>query len=1424
MPSAVRWLTVLIVVAVIALVASGAFAPALAEPLKPSEVPEPLRPWIDWVLRGHEDAVCPFLPAGDPRPRSSPGEGGEDQAPQAMAAEPRSEEAASGHRACVWPARLELTIDDHGGRFAQDWLVHRDDWVPLPGDVRFWPQEVSVDGRAKVVELREGQPGVDLDAGRHRITGRFEWESLPPLLRVPAATGLLALTVRGREVPFPVRDAAGGVWLQKQGGPEEESRVDLAVHRFVDDDVPLIMTTRLEMRVSGRSREVLFGRVLPDGFVPMQLAGPLPARLDPAGRLLVQVRPGSWVLTIAARHTGPVSALARPDAGGPWAEDEVWVFQARPALRQVALSGLAAIDPQQTTLPADWRSLPAYIMKSGDTLRIEEKQRGDADPAPDQLTIDRRLWLDFNGGGWTIRDHIGGSFVRSWRLEMPAPAILGRVSIDAVDQVITRRAVDAPPGFEIRQGQASVEADSRIPGRARSFPALGWNADFTRASGRIHLPPGWRLLHATGVDDIDATWVSAWTLLDLFLVLILTLASARLWGRRYGLLTFAALGLSWIEVGAPRWTWVAAVVAAALVAALPEGRVWRVARVLHMAAIVVLVLVLVPFLVQQARTALYPALERPMVWWSQVGSGGIGETRLDEFGNAGDVLDMAGDMEMLAKRSSDYSQASAPPPVEQKGGFLSSNLAPDPRMVAQTGPGLSDWSWRRIDLAWRGPVGRGQPLRLFLLPPIACALLCWARVGLLTALTIVLILAGLRRRLVPGAPGAPLGAAAIAMVLGGLFVLAPAPASAAEFPPGEMLESLRERLLEPPDCGAACLSCPRLALEATPSTLRLRIEIDAAAAAAAPLPGGADMWMPTRVLLDGTPAPGLLRAGDGRLWIALTPGRHQVLMEGPLGDRDSVPLPLPLPPGLVTARADGWRVDGLQEGRAEETLQLARLRGHGDRGTTLEPGTMPPFVRVERALEIGLRWEIRTHVTRLTPAGTAVLIEVPLLPGEAVTSADVRVREGRAVVGLSPEAAEFQWTSVLDVAGSIHLKAPGGIPWTEIWRLAASPVWHVDAEGLAPMHPGDTAALRTLEWRPWPGESLTLRVTRPAPVDGRTLTIDGSTLVLAPGLRMADATLDLRLRASRGGEHSITLPAGAMLLSVTIDGTTQPIRQDGDHVILPLTPGRHAMQIAWREARGIGALMRIPTIDLGAESVNARVTVRMPADRWTLFAGGPRLGPAVLFWSNLIIALLVSFGLAATGLTPLRWRHWFLLSLGLTQVPLWSTLVIAGWLLVLGLRRTRPPAHSGAFDGLQILITAWTLAAAVLLFWAIEHGLLGLPDMQVTGNGSTSGTLEWYLDRSDGTLPRPWVLSVPLLVYRVAMLAWALWLAAAMVRWLRWGWECFNTGGIWSSLRRPRRDGGATPPPDGGSPGGGSPPVIGPVPAAPGVASRGGTN
>jgi hypothetical protein len=256
-------------------------------------------------------------------------------------------------------------------------------------------------------------------------------------------------------------------------------------------------------------------------------------------------------------------------------------------------------------------------------------------------------------------------------------------------------------------------------------------------------------------------------------------------------------------------------------------------------------------------------------------------------------------------------------------------------------------------------------------------------------------------------------------------------------------------------------------------------------------------------------------------------------------------------------------------------------------------------------------------------------------------------------------------------------------------------------------------------------------------------------------------------------------------------------------VALALRPAAQKISLSWREPRGMSLWFRGPEVDLNTGSVNANIHVNVPASRWILLVGGPRLGPAVLFWSLLVVILVTAWALGRVRLTPLATRDWVLLGIGLSQVPLIAAAAVAGWLLALSLRRKQGEKVDRAltFDLLQILLAFWTLLALAILFWAVQQGLLGTPEMQIAGNSSYGSELHWYADRTGELLPRPWMLSVPLLVYRLAMLAWALWLALALLRWLRWGWESFTEGGGWRRLRSPRPPAPSPGPPESLAPG-----------------------
>jgi hypothetical protein len=1279
-------------------------------------------------------------------------------------------------------------------------------FVALPGDAERWPEDVRVDDEPAAPSLRDGRPELRLEPGLHELRGRFVWAQLPALLAVPQETGLVALRLGGAAVEFPERDELGRLWLRAVGDEAQagERRIELELHRKVTDEVPLQLETRITLRVSGPAREEILGPVLPGGFLAFALESPLPVRLEADGTLRAQVRPGSFELSLLARQVQTVTEDGAEVLAAPVPRDdavsaarEVWVFEARPELRLVTVAGVP-VDPQQTSLPGEWHQLPAYLLEAGSPLRLTQRRRGNADPVPDELRLQRAWHLDLEGGGATVTDRIEGSFRARARLEMGEGTELGRASVNGADQFLTRVAGSPKVGIQVSPGPVEIVADSRVEASAFALPAVGWDRDFTGLSAVLELPPGYELLHAAGVDRARWSWIERWDLLDLFLVLVVAVAFLRLYGPLFGGLAALTLALTATEPGAPRWVWVAVLAAEALRRAVPAGRFARLLSAARWLCLAALALLAVPFAVASLRAALYPALSAPPSHLAPAAVAELapGSPAAEEAGTMAGALAEDAAMEAApeqlralgyqsgkVRRHIDAARLGRAARAPRASGEPRVDWSPsqDPNARVTTGPGVPTWSWRKVQLEWSGPAPRDAVLRLFLLPPFANALLGILRVLLLGALAARLLGVRFARPLLPVVPPAAL---LLFSILG-----APAPAGGAEFPPPELLDELRARLTEDAPCTPDCAVLSRLGIEARGARLRLTLELSAAAETAVPLPGGSSSWLPAEVRENGAQTRALRRGEDGSLWLRVGAGAHRVELEGPLPPQDVVALPLPLPPRRAEAELEGWTLEGLRpDGSVEAALQLVREAGSEPAAAEVrESQALPPFLRVERSFLLGLNWTASTSVMRLSPPEAALVVEVPLLEGESVTTPEVEVKEGKARLALAPGAVAAGFESVLAVRDQLVLDAPSGVPWSESWRLAASPIWQLTPEGIPPIQADPGAAGADLEWRPWPGESVRVAVARPEGVAGATLTLDSSRLQLRPGVRSTDAELELALRSSQGGEHRVTLPEGATLQRVAIDGREQPLRQEGRAVVLPVRPGTEAVAIAWREAEGIRSFWRAAEVEVGAPSVNAATEVHPPAGRWLLWVSGPPLGPAVLFWPVLAAYLAIAATLGRTRLAPLRGRDWALLALGLTQVGVVGAGVVVLWLLALGARAehgTRVPGRW--FDLLQLALVALTLAALAALFAAIRAGLLGLPDMQIGGYGSSAELLRWYQDRSGSVLPRPRVVSLPLGVYRLAMLLWALWIAQALVAWLRFGWRAFSAGELWRPLRRGR--------------------------------------
>lgn len=1523
-----RWLCSLGALFLTVLTARSEPAPSASS----RELPPALQPWKDWATWDDTHRLCP-TPYSDAK-----------------------------QHLCFWPSRFGLQVKKEGAQFDLAVTVFHETWLPLPGNGEIWPVEVRVDGKPVAVLTHDNSPAIKLTAGTFHIEGAFRWTDYPQRLPMPREIGLLSLVVEGQPIASPVWDSEGDLWLRRDGSTEQTDKDSLTVHLYaaLEDGNPLWLRTQVELLVSGKSREESLGTIVPEGWKLASVTSPIPTAIDDAGRLKAQVRAGKWTIQADAfRFDNPKTFRFAADAKVPVAEELV-AFRAQPGFRVVEITGSTSIDVSQTTFPNEWRSLPVYRWDVSTSFQFEERMRGMGQQKPEGLKIAREWWLDENGGALTFRDHLTGTMQQIWRLDAAPGQDLGSVRSLGQGQLITRNPQSTASGVEIRTRNLNLEATGRMA-RTTAYSATGWHSDADNLHITLNLPPGSRLFALFGADWVKGDWLTAWTLLDLFLLLVFTLAVFRLWGLRVALLAFAAFGLSYHELGAPRYAWLALIVPLALQRVVPEGWGRRIVDAAKWLTITAFVLVLVPFVAQQVQQALYPQLEEvrsvassaeafaPMVlrqdnrddptgtaeiyaklqtiWIPKlelrdatlnealdylhrqsiefdtrpgprrgvtfvtrdidsafrdartsvsltnisliealkyvtslsntkyrvepdsvvIVPMGAATTELtqEEFAapphlvtgpivdgriNAVELLKSWGatfpegssahyipstnrlvvrntqdNLELVGQMVQPFGVGPAPlaiPGLEPIPGgpseryssapltiaarrVTNDNLSYDSKSRIQTGPGVPEWTWRQVSFGWNGPVVASQQVTPVLISLGLERLLTVLRVGLLLMLAAVLL--GVRK-----VGGSALKVSGKAVAMAAVLSLI-SKASAQGIPDSATLTKLRERVLQASDAypNAAEIPLATLTLGAD-RKLTLDCEIHAALQVAVPLPGRLPGWSPVAVTLDDRPEVAVRRS-DGYLWVVVPAGVHRVRVEGLLANVTEWEWTFQLAPRQVKIEAPDWSVSGLSpSGRPEAQVLFALKQKTSATQATYDRQDLQSVAKVSRTVELGLVWQVHSAVSRLSAPGKAISLRIPLLPGESVLSSGVTVRDGFIEVRLGAQDTTFSWESGLATTPTIQLATRPSDTWVEEWRLVASPVWNVALGGLPPIFETQATELIPV-WQPWPGETTELKVGRPEAISGATITVSRGTHTISLGERQRTSRLELNLRCSLGEDFAIQLPPEAEVTSLEHDGRALPVRIDHGKVIVPLKPGEQRLSLGWKISAPLGARFVADEVGLPVESANIDTVITVPDGRWTLWAAGPLRGPAVRFWGILLCSLLAALALARAPHSPLRLIEWMLLAIGLTQVPLPAALVVVGWLFVLVWRGLPPfqAIHPLRYNFFQLIIIALSLASLGILLTVVGEGLLGQPEMFISGNGSTTSTLRWFQPRSESLLPRPACLTISLWWYRFAMLAWALWLATAVIRWLQWAWKQFTTGPAWK--RKPAAV--VTPPP-----------------------------
>jgi len=1329
-------------IALFGLLISWPFSLHAATPYVPAE----LDPWVQWINEAHPERNCPA-------------------------------DAMSGDvTRCTWISRIGLNVGERLS-FVMTVRTFAAVNVPLPGSTALRPIDVTANGNPVAVTGQD-QPLVRLEAGTHTLAGEIRWAHRPASVPVPAQFGLLALTVDGESVPQPlVRD--GAVVLARNTAIETAQVADtqtVDVYRLVVDNEPLSTQTVVSLDVAGRPRLISLGRALLDGFELMAFESDLPARIAANGDLEVQAIAGEHEIRFGARANKVLTSIGMEQRGDIWPSQEIWGFVPDRNLRLVEAGGAPGVDLSQVDWPEfgggfNGEGAQGFLVSKDQPLELSELQRGNPDPPPDAIGVSREIWVNFAGDGFIVKDRLSAQIRQAKRLAASYP--LGRIELDGEPELVNTVS-GGEPGIELQQGNYIIESVSAVARDAEQL-ANGWRVDAQSLTGTLHLPPGWRLLWAEGVDSAPESWLEGWSLWNVFVLVFAVVLAFRSLKPAFAILSLLGLLLLLPGESGIAVCWLLAIGAVSVLKRFDEGKLVRIGRTVTWVWLVITSLITLDLAITSAQQAVYPQLE-PKDWVS---------TSVDQQSADGYAMDMA--PAAAAPVESDLARGQVMEEVMVTAAKAARQVYRNryqEGVQVQTGPGLPQWTWNVQSLVWNGPVAATQTLDLTLARP-ALVRLGHVATAIVSVLLIALLFLALLGRESVQARLPRLVSGLLPLLLVSLIAV-PEESRADSTPSESILKVLEERLMKKPECFPGCASVESLGIRLAAGQAVLDLRVHAGSLVSVPLISGST-WMPTSVIVDGEAAV-LTRQGN-TLEVAVREGVHRVQLAGAVSHLERFEIGLPTQPAVIETSVDEvWLISGLIEGRAvggSLGFERQKRQEARDDASVLQQDAAAPFVEIRRHIRFDLDWQVSTEVTRLAPVIGGFTVKVALLPGESILEGGYQADGGFVEVVFGPTDEDRQWNGVLKRESPLTLQAAQSGDQMQRWFIESTNLWHVSHEGLTPVLDED---VNGVSFRPRNGEELVLTATPTEPLPGNTSTVESVRHHITPGDRLATHQLDLGLRASQGGNYLLTLPEGTnSVVSVVIDGNEAPIPLKDNQLALPVLPGSTSYVIGWTSEETVGVrYTATPPVFAGATS-NITSEVQFPENRWVLLLGGPTMGPAMLFWGVMIVVLVLAAGIARIPGIALTRTDALLLAAGLALCNLEATLLVAVWLLLLAVRpRWLESITSAASKNLVQILTGFvTVITVLVLIASVPDALLSSPDMHIEGNDSGSHFYRWFTDQAGEMPPAPWVISLPMWVYRAAMLGWSLWLAFALIRWVRAAWEGFKSPEAWYERQKP---------------------------------------
>ena len=1387
-------LNILIFIFSVFLFANNAFA---SSDSWKENIPDELRPWINWVSKDLVKNPCP------------------------------STHNDFSNKLCDFMTHLRINVENNKIFFTEKLYIYEDTFVKLLGGKNLFPYDVKDDDKNIQVIYKNNAPYVFLKKGSHEISGTIRIENGEDEILLPENVATLKFLKNDKEEKnVSIIKNKLQLGLAKNIVKENKEQIknitddniDIQVRRILNDDLPFTVTTLLKLNISGKEREINLGKVVfPDTRV-ININSSLQVKLDDSKNFIFKASSGTYEVQIESIYDAIPDKIPFFKSTNDFPDEEIWGYILNDTLRTTQINGAVNISPINFGYPIKNSSMRVYEIKNNQNFEIVEKERAPIIDATNSLTLQRTLWLNFKGDGYFALDNLNGQIKKNDIMEISDDFNLAKANINGSDVPIISQNNSSKIGLNLHEGHVNLQSEGRYK-NIKEFSLSPFSFVKGNVSLSLQLPAGWKVFNISNIKNDSYSWISKWNLLKLFYLCLTFFIVLKVYSLKSGIVALFAIIFTHdtpISLYMPLILICFFHFISKLLVDIENKKFYfNLSNRLQTIILILLIIFSVPFVVSDIRSAIYPQLKFNI--FSSPDNIYKNNSYRYQRKAAGAMMAY-----MAASSDEDREVALEDGAVDRSvatNGLMGDSSIParplgkkviNTHLNVPTGYGKPMWAGTTVIRLNEDNIPQGKKIKICYLTPFMNTIISFIRAFLLVWLIILLVNESFYNKIkdyiVSKFP--KLVSCFILIFVSSLFLNI---CKANAEPSKEVLDDLKnyvnENINKVPSCMPDCASFTEGKLTINNEKSSFELKVNALTDLAFPVIKSNNDYIINEILIDNENVSKAVRTPNGNIFIFLNKGTHDVKIIFTLQNVSMPNFVFDMPIAKLKLNLQGYEYFGnkdfvtsiklrkieAQEGDINnDKLNNSNISANDQKSNIKTKLVLSSYYFITREVFLTDNvFKLVTSVQRFGNTDEASNIWITLNKDESILTQNITVKDNKMFIDFAKGESFKKVESILYSKNIITLQSQNLEFVYEKWKIYQSEHWFLNFNGIPEI-------LRNGEryWLPRHDEKLEVLVSPIKNADAPLETITKSTLDYTLGKDFLSASLTFNIRSSHGGKHEFKLPKEFELESCFINNNKVPCVSNVDetrNISLELMPSEQEVLLKLKAPSNWKFRYKLPKIDVSLASVNSITKVTMQnneARRLLLWTRGPKMGPCVLFWITLPIIFLLSVFFKYGLKSEIKFIEWFILLLGFSLLQTYvESFLILLWIVVgiFVMRKTESIINNPEMCNPQNVNETSTpkkvksphykiylvfgVIAVIAFCSLIKVALLGqTPNMWVAGNGSYMNNyqsiLVWYEDIVSNILPVPEIISVNIIYYKIFIVFWALWSSVFIIKYI----------------------------------------------------------